>query len=132
VEVVVAVAILAVIGVAFLSGMTTAFKSNILADSKTNAAAIAQSQLEDLKTQDYIAAADEDVSVYSAITDVTDGFYVYSLNREGTAISGVIGIPVDTEDGSYVDVDKGIQVIHLVIKQDNKEVYSLDTYKVRQ
>jgi prepilin-type N-terminal cleavage/methylation domain-containing protein len=132
VEVIIAVALLAAVGVAFLSGMTTAFKSNIIADSKTNAAAIAQSQLEYLKDLPYQKAADGDTAAYDTLNGINENFTICSCNRDGDIIDGVIGIPVNTSTGEYLEEDGGIQIIKLIITQDDKVVYEVETYKVRQ
>ena len=57
-EILVGLALLGIIGVAFISGMTDTFKAIDISQERVAAESLAKSQIEYLKVQDYILAAD--------------------------------------------------------------------------
>ncbi len=58
IETLVALALLALIAVGFLSGMSTTFKASMVSHDRVAAESLANSQLEYIKVQEYIAQAD--------------------------------------------------------------------------
>jgi prepilin-type N-terminal cleavage/methylation domain-containing protein len=138
IEVLMGIALLGIIGVALLSGLTTAVKSNIVVERNVAAVNVAQSQLEDLKTQPYVSAPTLDAAHYSLVTGVHPGYLVGSADRTGAFIEGgPIGIPWNAETGSAVGADAGLQNIAVVVKQGTTwatgtVAYEIDIYKVKQ
>jgi len=112
IETVMALAILGVIAVAFLSGLATVAKATVIADEQATAESLARSQMEYVKTVDYVydttqyspapIPGDEDYSGYSATIDVE---------------------PLH-------DTDDGIQKIAVTIEHNDKQVITLEGYKV--
>jgi len=116
-----AVAILGIVAVAFLSGLATASKATFIADERATAESLARSQMEYVKSQDYINYAEPDHGDYGLIT-TPDGYSV-----ELTAV------PIDPDTGEPLaspDQDMGIQKITATIKHNDKSVLTTDDYKV--
>jgi hypothetical protein len=94
------------------------------------------SQMEALKTQNYIAADTNSEATYAAISSgLPNGYFIGSINRAGSTVATIKGIPWDTQAGTAVGTDAGIQKIILVVKQgsswsDGKVVITLENYKV--
>ena len=75
IEAIVAVALVAIIGVAFLGALATTSNSRLLADEHASARILAESQMEDIRRQDYAFSYDPvpvpaDYPGYSAVVDV--------------------------------------------------------------
>lgn len=60
IEILISLALLAIIGVAFLAGLSTTSKAVTVSEDKVAAESLAKSQMEHIKTQDYISVADYD------------------------------------------------------------------------
>jgi len=107
IEVLVSLAILAMIGVAFLSGLATSYRATLIADEHTTAQNLAGNQMEYVKSQCYAAS-------YEA--QIPDEYHGYSatINVE----------PLYNEDG--------IQKITVTIEHDNKVVTTLEGHKVNR
>jgi len=150
IEVLIALAIMALVAVAFLSGLTTASKALIIADERTTAESLARTQMEAVKAQPYQPAPDGGVGVYDKIEDIPDGFAIYSLGRGGSVEEDIVGVPwffplqQDPEPpnpGYAIDEDADCQKIRLVVKHGAKEIFTfieddkkitLEDYKVNR
>jgi len=141
VEVLVALALLGIIAIAFLGAMATASKAIFIADERTTAESLARSQMEYVKSQDYITAAIYDPGpppiggevTYDKIADaeIPDGYIICSVNRASDTVEDIIyGVPWDSQNNLPVDTDAGLQRIKLIIKHHGKEVITLEGYKV--
>ena len=137
IEVVIALLLMGIIGIALLIGLATASKAIFIADERATAESLARSQMEYVKNQAYITAADYDAGVpgsgevtYAKITGIPGGYTIWSVDRAGVTVEDIIGVPWDTENNLPVDSDVGLQRIKLVIKHDVKEVITLEDYKV--
>lgn len=107
VEAVVALALIGIIGVCFLSALATSSSSRIVADEQTSGRILAESQMEEIRKTSYALTYDpipipDEYAGYSAVVDV-DPF------RNGS-----------------------IQKITVTITHRNKEVASLESYKVNR
>lgn len=138
IEVLVAVALLALLGVAFFTGLSAAFKSNVTAETQTTAMTLAQMQMESLQDQDYIEASSGGVARYILLdlntldTDYSS-YAILSQTRDGSLDSAnIIGIPWDSQSDQAVTEDAGLQKITLVIRQNSKSVLTLSVYKVEE
>ncbi len=133
IEVIIAVAILAIIAVAFLSGLATASKATFIADERATAESLARSQMEYVKNQPYDTAPGGGEATYDKINavDIPDGYTICSVNRAGNTVEDVIyGVPWDSQNNQPVASDAGLQRIKLIIKHHDKEIITVEDYKV--
>ncbi len=137
IEVVIAMLLLGIISVALLSGLATASRALVIADERATAESLARSQMEYVKNQSYITAADYDVGVpgsgeviYVKITGIPAGYTIWSEDRASATVTDIIGVPWDSLNNISVDSDVGLQRIKLVIKHNGKEIITLEDYKV--
>jgi type II secretory pathway pseudopilin PulG len=112
IEVVAALAILGAVAVAFLSGLATTSKANVIDDEQATAESLARSQMEWLKNVDYVYEATE----YSPAPLPTDADY--------------INYSVITAAEPLHNPDDGIQKIAVTVKRVDKEIVTLEDYKV--
>jgi len=116
-----AVAILGIVAVIFLSGLATASKAIFITDEKATAESLARSQMEYVKSQDYINYAEPDHGDYGLIT-TPDGYSVELMS-----------VPIDPYTGETLanpEEDNGIQKITIIIKHNGESVLTIDPYKV--
>ena len=111
IETVVALAILGAIAVSFLGGMTTASEANFIADEQTTAESLARSQMERVKTADYVYGATE----YPPAPMPSGEDY---LNYSTVITAEPLNNP-----------DDGIQKITVAIKHFDKTIIKLESYK---
>jgi type II secretory pathway pseudopilin PulG len=107
IETVVALALLGIIGVAFLGALATTSSSRLIADERASAKILAESQMENLKKQDYAFSYDpvpipDEYAGYSAIVEVDS-------MRNGN-----------------------IQKVTVTITHRNREIATLESYKVNR
>ena len=127
VEVLIALAILALVAVAFLSGLATASKALIIADERTTAESLAKSQMEYVKDCEYDDINNPPQYEIDPDLDIPDGYDI-EITAERLDPKG---------DGT--DNDDGIQKITLVVEhygeavfifiEDDKKI-TLEGYKV--
>ena len=141
-----ALALLGIIAVTFLAAINVASRAILIADERTTAESLARSQMESIKEQrPYVY--DEDVNdttyvLYYPIDVSTEhpSFSIWSVVGEEEVegemtkimVEGAAGIPWDGryEYGVPATTDVGLQKITLVIKNNNKEILTLEGYKV--
>ena len=112
IEVVIALLLLGIIGVALLSGLATASIALVIADERATAESLARSQMEYVKSIDYVNEA----TSYPAA----------SIPQEhiDTGYSATItALPLHNPDD-------GIQKITVTISHNGKEIITLEDYKV--
>jgi prepilin-type N-terminal cleavage/methylation domain-containing protein len=129
IEVVIAIALIGIIGAAILSALSTASLALIIADRRATAESIARTQMESVRDQDYKEADNFDEVSYLPITDIPDGYTIWSINREDMPVEDVIGVPWNSGNNTAADVDAGLQRIKLVIKNDDDVIVTLEDYK---
>ena len=133
IEVLIALAILGLVAVAFLSGLTTASRALIIADERTTAESLAKSQMEYVKQQPYEFAADDSQVEYEPISGIPAGYTICSISRAGTTASSTHpGYFISVDADPLHDPDDGIQKITVVVKHGDKEVITLEGYKVNR
>ena len=135
IEVLIAVALLGIIAIAFLSALTTGSAAFIVADERATAESLARSQMEYVKNQGYDPAELGGQATYLKITDIPDGYSICSFNRTGQPVNClldnlVIGVAWNTTSNQPVTEDNGLQRIKLLIKHGDKEVITMEGYKV--
>jgi len=116
-----AVAILGIVAVIFLSGLATASKATFITDEKATAESLVRSQMEYVKSQDYINFAEPDHGDYGLII-TPDGYSVELMS-----------VPIDPYTGEPLagpDEDNGLQKITITIKHNDESVLTIDGYKV--
>jgi len=130
IEVLIALALFAIIGAVFANGLATASRATITADVRTNAESIARTEMEYVKSQGYSTAP-----------------WAYLVTSSGSP--AVSGWPTPTwfdpvhklsdEHGDYTASvqaealgasDNGIQKITVTVKHEGSEVITLQGYKV--
>ena len=140
IEVLVALALFGIIAITFLGGLTTASRAVLTGDVRTTAESLARTQMESIKNQEYIPADAYDPEesgsgevVYGEIDinpDEFPGYTIWSANRDDEIVEDVLGIPWDSEGNQPVDEDNELQRIKLVIKHEDRYIFSLEGYKV--
>ncbi len=143
IEVVIAMAIMGIVAAGFLAALSTASKTVILADERTTAESLARSQMEYDKKQFYIGAPDyipgpppsEGEAIYLAIDDPPTNYTIWGVDRYNVPVENVIyGVPWNSQTNqpvtTVIDTDAGIQRIKLIIKHHDKEIITLEDYKV--
>ena len=113
IEMLVALAILGAVAVAFLSGLATTSKADIIDDEQATAESLARSQMEWIRDVDYIYEA----TGYSPATLPED-------------ILDYINYSVIVAAEPLHDPDDGIQKITVTVKRVDKEVVTLEDYKI--
>jgi len=110
IEALIALALLGLIAAAFLVGLGTAARATLIADEQTTAESLARSQMEHVKTLDYV----NDATQYPASSTVPPGedYSFYSVTIDAGPL------------------DDHIQKITVTVKHTNKEVVTLEGYKV--
>jgi type II secretory pathway pseudopilin PulG len=122
IETLIALAIIGVVAAAFLSGLTTASKATAISDERSTAESLARSQLEYVKTQDYINYANPAHGDYELITHPAG----YSVEITVVPIDADTGQPLPTGE------DEGLQKIMVTIKHDSKSVLTIEDYKAER
>jgi prepilin-type N-terminal cleavage/methylation domain-containing protein len=129
VEVLITVALIGAIAVAFFSFMSAAASTLIHADERTIAESLARSQLEYAKNQGYNSTLVNGQATYLKIPNIPVGYTIWSVNRDaaghvvnGGASDPIIAIP--WADNKTALTDTGLQMVALVIKHDDKVIYT--------
>jgi len=116
IEVSIAIALIGIVVVGILSALSYASMVLIIADREATAESLARSQIEYIKNQPY----DDDfpgggVATYEEIAPIPDGYTIWSFNRIGEIVGGVIGIPWDSGNNTAVYMDNGLQKITVIV-----------------
>jgi len=135
IEVLIALALFAIIAIVFAGGLATASRAVMIADVRTRAESLARTQMESVKEEQYDFAPDGGVYNYTKIADIPPGYDVCSFNRDAEPVNcnpgdPVIAIPWDSENDVDVNEDGGLQKITLIIKHEGREIITLEGYKV--
>jgi len=123
IEVIIALAILGIVAVAFLGGLSTALNATSIADERSVAQSLAQSQMEYIKSQEY---DDSEHPLYDVISDIPDGYTIYGYDESHP---DWFAQRLDPE-GDGLSNDDGLQVITVTVKHHDKEVLTLEGYKL--
>ena len=139
VEVLIALAILAIVAVAFLSALATASTALILADERTTAESLTRAQLEYVKSQPYNSTAPE--ATYENITWLIpddyaikglgeDGYVSYPVINYSDESDDIIGVAWYSANCTAADVDTGLQIVTVIIYHGGTRVLTTTSYKV--
>jgi prepilin-type N-terminal cleavage/methylation domain-containing protein len=129
IEVLIAIAILGTIAITLLAALSTSSMAFIVADERATAESLARSQMEYVKNQGYNCNETTHQYTYDTITipDITDisgGYSIWSYNRTGGLVPTVIGIAWNSTSNQPDTCDTGIQKIALLIKHQDKEIFT--------
>jgi prepilin-type N-terminal cleavage/methylation domain-containing protein len=129
IEVVIAIAILGTIAVTFLGALSTSSLALITADQRTTAESLARSQMEFVKNQGYNYNSTTSQGTYQKIPGIPDGYSIWSVNANNQTVNGgasnpVTGIAWNSTLNKPVTTDTGLQKIALLIKYQDKEIYT--------
>jgi len=124
IEVIIALAILGIIAVAFLSGLSTSLKAVLISDERSTAQALAQGQMEYVKSQDYDEITEP--PQYSENPSLTPDGYTVDISAERLY-----------PEGGSTDDDDGLQKItitiyHSEVVDEDEKVFTLEDYKVNR
>ena len=124
IETLVALAIMGIVAVTLLMGMSTAFMAGAVSEERVAAETLAKSQLEFIKIQDYITAADYDpddaLKCYAPIDicdDLVEQGYTILINPPQTVIS-------PGADGYE------LQSVTVVVRHNGDETLTTSYYKL--
>jgi len=118
-ETLVALAILGLVAVVFLSALTTAARATIIADEQATAESLVRSQMEYVKSQDYINYADPDHGEYGLV-----------MAPAGSGYSVEVTVELLDPENDGLDDDDGIQKITVTVNRNERLVLTVEDYKV--
>ncbi len=130
IEVLIALALVGIITAGFLSAISTAAMASFISERQAIAENLARSQIENAKELPYQTAVPGGEVEYVEISEGYSNFSIWSVNRAGVTVDEIIAVPWDTELNVASTEDNGKQRIKIVIKHHDKEIYSLEGYKV--
>ena len=119
IEVLVSLMILAMIGLAFLSALATSSRATLIMDERTTAKNLACSQMEYTKRYLY----DKDAVTYP---------YVYDEIYNPDPIALPEGYDISIVVSPIPEGDANIQKITVTIKRGDREITTLEAYKVNR
>ena len=126
IEVLIALALFTIIAIVFISGLTVAARAVFIGDQRTTAESLARTQLEYIKSQEYIHYSDpeRDPLHYLKITGYPSN---YLIEVEVQPIDGD-GVPYPCEND--VCRDDGLQKITVIVSRDGNRVFTLEGYNM--
>jgi type II secretory pathway pseudopilin PulG len=126
VEVIIALGLLGIISIAFLGALATASSAIVVSDEQTTAESLASSEMEYIKSQDYIDYSADPHNVYDSISAPDN----YSITTTVAPFNPETGEPY-TQVGGVFAQDDGIQLITIEITflPEDKTVFTLEGYK---
>lgn len=122
IETLVALAILGLIAAAFLSGLATGAKATLIADERATAESLARSQMEYVKSQDYVSVP------WSYELPITPPDW----DENHTLPPGYNGYTVSVAAEPLDGHDSDIQKITVTVNHGDKPVLTVDGYKVNR
>ena len=110
IEALVSIAILGIIAAAFLGALVTTSRAVLISDERTTAEALAKSQMESIKAQDY-----DEAGVYPLLTDIEEIQEDY---------------PTFSISMVTAQLYTGLQKVTIDIFNDTDKLFTLEGYKV--
>jgi len=119
IETLVALAVLGLIAVAFLGGLATFARATLIADEQATAESLARTEMEHIKSQEYIDYADPGHEEYGLVVAPVS----YSVE--------ITTVPINLDTGQpLLSGDQGIQKITVTVIRNEKVVLTIEDYKV--
>ena len=133
IEVIIALGLLGIIGIAFLGTLANASSAIILSDGRTTAESLARSEMEYIKSQDYIDYSAEGHDIYDSLEAPAD----YILETTIAPFNPDSPGPDKTYDetGGVFAYDAGIQLITITVtffeeeEPEKQSQFQLEGYK---
>jgi prepilin-type N-terminal cleavage/methylation domain-containing protein len=125
IEVIIALALLGIIGLAFLGALSTASNAVFITDERATAESLARTEMEYIKSQDYIDYSDSDHGEYGIITPPTD----YTVEVSVIPFNPDTGDPYADLGGGVFELDFGIQEITVTVNHLGEQVITMEGYK---
>lgn len=122
-ETLVALAILGLVAVAFLGGLTGVARATLISDEQATAESLARSEIEHVKSQDYIDYAVLDHEEYVGSEAVPAS---YSVEITAVPINPNTGQPLPSGE------DDNIQKITITVNRNDEPVLTVEDYKVKR
>ena len=107
IEALVSIAILGIIGATFLMTLVTALRAVQISDERVMAEALAKSQMEYIKAQDYV-----DTGVYLLLPGIEEDYPSFSINMVAPIVVA------------------GLQKVTIEIYNNEDKIFTLEGYKV--
>ena len=120
IEVLIALALFAIIGIAFAGGLATASRAVLTADVRTRAESLGRTQMEYVKSSAYDDVLESGHPQYSLDPGVT-------IPPSYTVV--IDAVRLDAEEDGDGD-DDGIQEITVTVSHDDRQVITLVGYKI--
>ena len=130
IETLIALVILGLIGTAIMLALSVSSKAIITSDELTISESLARSQIEFIKQQPYDPATAAGEGTYLKVSDIPNGYTIWSVDSSSNVVSAIVGVPWDSQTVAAAGSDSGLQKIRLVIQHYGQEVYSMEGYKV--
>jgi len=129
IEVLIALALFAIIGIVFAGGLATASRAVLTADVRTNAESLARTEMEYVKSQDYSAAPWSYVVTNLGSTCIPDECpswceAAHSLSAEHALYT------VQVDAVALNESEYPIEEITVTVSHDNRRVMTLVGYKI--
>ena len=124
IETLLALVILSAVGAAFLGGLATTSRAVMVSGERVVAEDLAKSQLEYIRIQEYISAADYDPTAPAKryqLIDISD-----ELLEEGYSIDDIDTPQVVITSGWWFELQK----VTVVVKRNNEELLTTSDYKM--
>lgn len=133
IEVLIALALFAIIGIVFAGGLATASRAVLIADVRTNAESLARTEMEYVKTQDYSTAPwgyevtdlgstctctpEECPTWFDPLHCLSDQHALYTVQVDAVAVNGT-------------ESEYPIEEISVAVDHDDRRVITLVGYKI--
>jgi len=124
IEVLIALALFAIIAIVFAGGLSTASRAVLTADVRTRAESLARTQMESVKNEDYIDYSESGHGNYTVIEED-----LYTLQVDVEPLNPDTYAPYNEDEGVF-DYDDGIQLITVTVSHDDRQVITLVGYKI--
>ena len=122
-EVLVGLAILGVIAVAYMSGMTSTFKAIGISQERVAAESLAKSQVEYIKTQDYIKVADYDPG------DPANRYELITVPSDLAAAGYSVNITTPAEIIGELEGGFELQSVNVTVRRNKQQKLQISVYR---
>ena len=122
-EILVGLAILGAIAVAYMSGLTSTFNAIGISQEKVAAESLAKSQVEYIKTQDYVKVADYDPG------DPANRYELITVPSDLTAAGYSVNITTPVELISEMEGGFELQSVNITVRRNNQQKLQISVYR---
>jgi len=130
IEVVLAIALLGIVAVAFLGGLGAGSRAISVADERATAESLARTQMEFVRSQEYIDYSQDPHDPYEVIkpVDIDPSFAEYVIDFKVVPFDPETGLPYGETGGVFVQ-DDGIQKMTVTILHHGEFIFELEGYR---